>query len=360
MAVSASIKKLLFPFLRIAHVAVIESGHKANLLMRIYQNRRIVKEERREFDMPGGHPSQLMFDYLFKVNKNNTYAYISTALSSINQGAIPSCDKAFFKQMHIDTDNILTVCKADRWSIYGSIFDVEAIRQRYAPVDGIDYVFPTESIIDYLRQKLSLALPSEASVYLLYDKTSATLCIYQNDTLTYSSHFIFDEDEEELIEEDQTDVSDLLEDALDDGDIQEEIVELDSIGDDDDLNSIEDLNDFIASDDSLSFDTAQGMTEGAAGDMGDKTDDSFFDEEPESNLRRDMLLFSFIKNSITDFYKNENFESSFITHGVILDTHKGARGIGRFLKEELYIESTLHDIDLSEAVCDLSVLEAGE
>lgn len=359
MAVSAAIKRFLFPFLRIAYVGIAVSGQKAYLTTRIMQNRRVAKEEKREFDMPGGHPNQLMFDYLLKVQKSNTYAYTATALSSINQGAIPSCDKAFFRKMHIDTDNILTVCKENNWSIYGSLYDVEEIQRRYAPLEGIDYIFPTESIIDFLKERMRLQTDGGGAVaFLLYDKASATLSIYQNGLLTYSSHFIFDEDEEGLIEEDQADVSDLLEDALDENEIQEEIVELDNIGDGDDLDSIEDLNDFIASDDSLSFDA--GQMSAPVGDSGAKADDGFFDEEPQSNLRRDMLLFNFIKNSINDFYKNENFESSFITRAVIFDTHGGAKGIGRFLKEELYIESVVHDIDMSPTVCDLAVLEAGE
>ncbi|MGE4295617.1 MAG: hypothetical protein AB7E49_07950 [Campylobacterales bacterium] len=361
MAISATFKSLLFPFLRIAHVGIAVAGNKANLLTRTYQNRRVVKEERREFDMIGGHPSQMMFDYLQKVEKSHTYAYVATALSSINQGAIPSCDKAFFKKLHVDTENILTLCRDESWSIYGSLFDIEEILRNYEPVEGLDFVFPTESIVDHLRNKFSPQIaPGEAVAFLLYDRASATLCVYQGGVMSYSSHFVFDEDEEGLIEEDQTDVSDLLDDALDENDIQEEIVELDSIGDGDDLDSIEDLNDFIASDDSLNFDSAQtGDTASDAG-LSAKADDSFFDEEPQSNLRRDMLLFNFIKNSINDFYKNENFESSFITRSVIFDTHDGAKGIGRFLKEELYIESVLYDADMSLSVCELSVLEANE
>jgi hypothetical protein len=369
MNLSQSIKKALFPTLKIAYVGIAAEGGKAHLITRVLKNRKVIKEEKREFELPGGHPTSQMLDYLYRTNRQYTYTYTATLLSSINQGAVPSCDESFFHKLGIDTHNIVTVTKENRWSIYASELDIEEIQGRYEPIDGLDFIFPSEALIDFLHHKSTLRRnheKDEAFLYLLYEKSAATLVIYVGEILTYSSHFVFDEEEEELIEDESDDVSDLLEsDGLDEGDIQEEIVELDTIGDQDDLGGIEDLDDFIAGDDTFSLDDFEQSSEEAGPqegevDDGDLADDSFFEEDSESNLKRDMLLFNFIKNSVHDFYHNEHFESSFITHAEIYDTHGGGRGLGRFLKEELYIETATHELNLSEAICDLAISEAGE
>ena len=188
---------------------------------------------------------------------------------------------------------------------------------------------------------------------MLYDKTSATLAVYQNENLTYSSHFIFDEEEEEIVEDNSNGIFDLLDDSAEDAELGSDIVQLDDVSDD--FGSLEDLNNFIGSDDPMSLENAHAL---ALDDVDPAPKLTLGDDQPQTNMRRDMLLFNFIKNSFNDFYKNENYESSFIDQAIIFDTHNGAKSIGQYMSRELCIETAVFDIEMSETICNLALKEA--
>jgi hypothetical protein len=351
--VSGLFKKLLFPMLRVAYAGIFQSGKKANLLVRVYQNRKLIKEERREFETPNGVPSGAMFEYLQRLERRNAYVYAATGLANINQGALPSCDTKLFRKMHIDVDNISTVSIDDKWSIYASNFDLEEIRKKYEPIDGLDYVFPTEAIIDHVRRRTKIkADGSGAFAFLMYAKASATLAIYQNDLLMGSSHIIFDDDDNDEPDA-QNDMADFFDETLNDETLSADAADLNNISDD--FNSIEDLNDFIASDDPSSLDTLP-QTPPETAEIAPALD--FGDDAPQSNIRRDMLLFNFLKNSIAAFYKNNNFESAFIDSMAIFEESESAKSAVEFLKKELCIDAKIYRVDLGEIICEMAYEEA--
>jgi hypothetical protein len=353
-SVSGFFGRLLFPLLRVAYAGIYTSGKKANMLTRIYQNRKLVKEERREFEAPNGVPSGAMFEYLQKLERRCAFVYTATALSSINQGALPSCDPSFFRKMRIETDNISTVYIDDKWSIYASVFDLEEIQKKYAPIEGLDYVFPTEALIDYYRRQIKIEIEESAAfAFLLYAKNSATLAIYQNDAFMYSSHIIFDEEEENEEANAQNDMADFFDETLNDEAIEANAAELNNISDE--FNSIEDLNDFIASDDPSSLD-AQPQT--ASEEDRAAPELNLNDEAPRFNIRRDMLLFNFLKNSFNAYYKNEHFASAFIGAAAIFESFEGAKSAADFLKKELCIEATVYPIDIGATICKMAYDEA--
>ncbi|MDR0665222.1 MAG: hypothetical protein LBF86_06855 [Helicobacteraceae bacterium] len=351
---SGYIGRLLFPLLRVAYAGIYLSRKKASLHTRIYQNRKLIKEERREFEAPNGVPSRAMFEYLQKLEKRSAYVYVAAALASINQGALPSCDPKFFRKMRIETDNISTVYIDDKWSIYASVFDLEEMQKKYAPIDGLDYIFPTEAVIDYYRRKIKIENDkNDAIAFLLYAKSSSTLAIYQNDAIMYSSHIIFDEDDENEEANAQNDMADFFDETLSDETLTDNAAELSAAGDD--FGSIEDLNDFIASDDPSILDAP---SEPALSDDQEAPELDLDENAPRFNMRRDMLLFNFLKNSFTAYYKNENFASAFINFAAVFEGYEGAKSAMDFLKKELCIDAKIYPIDIDETVCKMAYDEA--
>lgn len=349
------IKKLIKPLLKVAYIGIANDGNKAHINTRYIKNEKVVKEEVMEFDLVGGRPSQQMIDYIEKVDRGSSYFYIAMILNSINQGSVPSTDLECFHKLGVDTSNISTITKDNKWTVYSSNYDIEEIERNFSDTAGVDFIFPTEAVIDYLREE-----GNENEAYLLYCNSSASLSIYNNNILTYSSHFIFGNDEEIISDGEDTEVSDLLEDMLVADDIFEEIVELDSINDD--FDTIEDLNEFVAEGDSLDFDASEPISETDSFSMPESAEPYGFLEEDEADgdLRRDMLLLEFVKNSINDFYKNDNLPSEFISKATIIDTHGVAKGVARFIKEELYIDAEVIEIDLAKTICDMAIEEAKE
>ncbi|MDR1911196.1 MAG: hypothetical protein LBQ52_02470 [Helicobacteraceae bacterium] len=347
----------LYSLLRIAFVGVSLNGKKANLTIRVYQNKRLIKEEKLEFEAPNGAPSAMMFEYLQKLEKRNAYVYIATILASINQGALPSCDSDFFHKMRIDTDNILTVNIDNRWSIYASVFDVEEIQRKYISIDGIDYIFPTEALIDFARRRMKISIDRRgAFAFLLYGKASATLAIYQDDLLVYSSHIIFDDDDSAETNP-QNDISDIFDDALTSDAIGDEAAQADAISDD--FNTIEDLDAYM---DSMTSSDSSDLNNAILPQIDENPLNApeldFNEDIQQSNIRRDMLLFNFLKNSFNVFYKNENYDSDFINHTAILEAREGAKSAAEFLRKELCIDATIYPIDVGATICDMAYEEA--
>ncbi|GHV03864.1 hypothetical protein AGMMS50229_03970 [Campylobacterota bacterium] len=348
------IDKIIFPFLRVAYTGIATCGKKSHITTRIYQNRKMVNEQKLEFDMPNGTPSQAMFDYLSKLVKRNNYVYLATALSSINQGAIPSANKDFFNHLGVDTENIIMLTQNDSWSIYASRYDIEEIADRYEPIDGLDFVFPIESLIDFLRLKMDITISQDSAIaFIVCDKASATISIYQNKMMIYSSHFIFDDDDEaESTTESPSAMNDIFDDMLSVNDINEEIQDLDAISDD--FNSIEDINDYMGAPD-------MGIDTSANNELGPdiSAPELDLDEgESQQDIRRNILLFNFVKNSFNAFYKNDYIESSFVSSATIFYSHSNPNSLSQFMNNELAIESTLIELSISETLCDLAMHEA--
>ena len=84
------------------------------------------------------------------------------------------------------------------------------------------------------------------------------------------------------------------------------------------------------------------------------------DAEEDVDMKKDLLLFNFMKNSLEEFYRNEHYDSRFITEAVVLDTYQGSKSLSKYLKDELFIDNRIEPIDLAEISCKLSYLESKE
>lgn len=332
------------------HIAMVLEGKYCEISTRVLKNGKVVSKETRKFELNGDALTEEAIVYLNRYEKNHAYCFLSTLLDTINQGAVSQCSEERLVHLDIDPKSTTRLCLNDSWTVYSNIYDLEEVQERFEAVGGVDYIFPMASVVDFLRRKD----PREGTVmYLLNNQYSAAMGIFRGDDLLYGAHFIFNETEEELEIEEGEDATDkMIEEGLDDE--MEEVVELDNINELDDLDQLEDLDNFSMDGEGAAFDDVEGF-EGEEMDLETPVGN---EEQDGLSLRKDLLLFEFMKNSLEEFYKNDRYEGEFVEECVIYDTYGGSGGLQKYLFEDLGINAAMMKVDLPEVVCDLSVREA--
>jgi len=352
-----SLKNILQSAFKHVHMGVVIEGKSCEIYTTIMKKDHLVKHEKRLFELKNDKLTNEITAYIKKYQDTYTYFYLATTLASINQGAIAGCDDETYHRMHIDTKNIVRVCIDGLWSVYSSQFDVDNTRLFFEPIGGLDYIFPMESVIHFLQHDLGR---EGTNLYILNNRSTATIAIFDGPQLLYSSHFIFAEDEEEelTLPQEEDEIDQLIDNEGEEGGDEsvEEIVELDNLGGDlDNLDQIEDLDNFVADADNLTFEDVDTLEE-------EEFDEDVAPEmEPrdETSIKRDLLLYNFVKNSIEDYYKNDYYHSKFLERAVVFDTLGGSHSLNKYLRDELMIEGEIKNHDLAQVISLMSVKETG-
>ncbi len=342
------VEQFLVTILKIGHISIYIEGSKFMVFTTIVQNRKIVHSEHRMFDVLGNNDSpKVMKDFFKSFYDRVKYAYVSTFIDSTNQGVVQGCTDTALHELGLDMNSLVKVCIKDRWMVYTNIYEIDRVQERYKAIYGVDYIFPMEAIIE---QKKPQDKENQTTLYMMNNQNSATLTIYKNNELLYSSHFLFDDKDDSLISPDDLDGSEKEEDPIDD-DADEDLDNLDmdeeGLDDLEDMDSsmddIEDLDDFVVEEDD---------------DSDIENDDGSDEIQSEQDLKKELLLFDFVDNSLRDYYKNPSYKSDFITEAFILDTCKCSVGLKKHIKEMFFLEPKILSLDLGESLCELSRLEA--
>lgn len=343
------LEKLLIKLFKIGHVSIYMENKKFFVYIRIIKNGKTIEDEHRVFDVEGESDSpKVMKEFFKKFYDKVKYAYVSTYIDSINQGAISGCGDGVFHELGLDMSSLVKICVEDKWSVYTNIYEIDKVQEKYKAIFGVDFIFPMEIMIQHLKPEDNV---DTAVLYMVNNRNSSTLTIYRHNELVYSSHFLFNDDDDSLVvadsEDDDLDESDNLlggddDDGLDDLDLGDD--SLDDLDSMDDLDNIDDLDDFVVDDD-----------EGDGLDSMDDDDDNVL--QSEQDLKKELLLFEFVDNSLNDYYKNPNYDSDFITEAIIYDTCKCSVGLKKHIKEVFFVEPKVLTIDLGETLCNLSQLE---
>lgn len=77
----------------------------------------------------------------------------------------------------------------------------------------------------------------------------------------------------------------------------------------------------------------------------------------EDEIKRDLVLFDFLKKSFNAYYKNNEYRSDFIVDVCIYETLEINSAIQHFIKETLAIDSKKETIKVGSMLCELSKSE---
>jgi hypothetical protein len=344
----------LDPFLKKVHIAIVYDAELFTVKVKIFQGSKKIKEELKLYEMEEEQLPRKMVIYLQKLQKNYGYCYISTFLSSINVGAIQGCSGEDFNSIGVDINNVVKVCVEERWTAYSSHYDIRLKEDIYEKIGGLDYIFPIELMMNQMIQNLNFQ-SNEPIVYLLQSSNSATLSIFNNQTLLYSTHFLFSKEDNLKDEGDLDEMNDLIESSEESVEELDEIVHLDD-EDNDLLDDIEDLDDIVVDEDNLELEDVNSVDDDADNILDDEGLDDYQDE---ISLKHDMMLFEFVKHALEDYYKDDKYQSEFLSKAVIFSTDKVERETLRnYLQNELLLACNLVQVDLASIMIELSLLES--
>ena len=258
--------------------------------------------------------SSQLLEFINFYTKESPYFYISFLDISPKQGALPTCEKNRLG-FYGDVSASEYKCHDNKWTYYTAKTDLYVMEKRYAKI-GVDFVFSPYSVLsNFFKDKISTTL----AMYLLVQDSFISLSVFDNGTLLYAEQLDMEtisEDADEIL----TSMDDEEEISLD----IEQSINLEDI--------MQDLADF--------------------GDIEDTTA-----EPHETSFNEDYQRFSLIQTSLSHFYNNEKYNSTFVEAVYIADAVGVSSDFKHYLEEEMFLNVYLRRIDINMEVCSLAQKE---
>ena len=276
---------------------------------------------------------------------NYNFTYIITMLNTSNQGAITGCGKEALQRFNIIAQDVNAICIDQKWQAFAYLEDINLAQNS---LDGmaVDYIISPFVVISFLIKELHI---TETTLYVLNQKESVSIAIFDASTLLFSAHLKSNKD---AVVETKEDIR-LDEDPIDSF-IQDEDDDMDFFEDDEEFEDMAlDVDDV---DTTINDDIKEKNI-----DNDDIEEKSKYEEakekESQYEIKRSMELLAHIKNSITEFYKSEIYESDFISKVVIATDEKLSTHVCEFIEDEILIDIELININLSQVLSKIAFEE---
>jgi len=325
-------------------VNIVQKRASTLVYIEMHSKKGIIQNADEEFDTLT--PNEKMIDFIESFTKESPFYYIAVLDMSHVQGALPTCDKKMLPYYE-DLSAAEYKCYEKRWTFYTLKNELYEIEKNYKAF-GVDFVFsPFVLLARFFQDKISKKL----ALYVLIQEGFVTIAVFEESQLLFGEHLDLQtgDDAEDIL------LSDTLDDDLD-IDIEDEGIDLESLGVDDgddgledfgdieDLDSLEDIDEFSDNKDIeeelLESDTALG-------------------ESSEEEFTEDYQRFSLIQTSIAHYYKDDKYESKFIENIYIADTIGVSSDLKRYLEEEMFFNVYIRQADITAEVCELTKEELG-
>ncbi|MDF1882831.1 hypothetical protein JHD49_02640 [Sulfurimonas sp. SAG-AH-194-C21] len=289
--------------------------------------------------------SHELLEFINSYTKESPYFYISFLDISVEQGALPTCDKnrlGFYRDVSASEYK----CHDKKWTYYTSKTDLYVIEKRYEKI-GIDFMFSPYSLLNhFFEDKISTVM----AMYILVQDSFISLAVFDKGELLYAEHLDMEttsEDEDEILSSmDEEDMDLDIEQSinLEDVDVDDVVEDLDDFGDIEDLDSIEDIDEFSNDKD-------------IEEELADAAEELAVEESHESSFNEDYQRFSLIQTSLSHFYNNEKYESAFVETVYIADGAGVSSDLKQYLEEEMFLNVYLRRTDICIEVCELAKRE---
>ena len=287
-----------------------------------------------------------IIDLVRGLSKDSPYYYISLLDTSLEQGALPTCEKQQLS-LYKDISTSEYKCVDENWCIYTSKTDLYAIERRYKAI-GLDFVFSPFSILNtFYQDKISKLY----AMFVLIEESRISVAIFENSKLIYGHYGELEsqeENEEILLEEDDIDDVDLGIDVGDGGidldslDVDDEIEDVEGFADIDDLDTLDDLDDFSQKD--LEEELDEEVEELAS----EENTQQNTKDTTEFHFNEDYQRFTLIQEALKHFYKDDRYESKFVENIYIADSVQVSADLKHYLEDEMFLNVYIRSIDMGE------------
>lgn len=331
---SLFIKKFL-PFFDIAIISVILEVKSCNVFVKIVKNNRVIKTEEKRFDINNVELSREVINYINSYQDKYKFTYIGTLLGSINQGAINGCKPEDFKRFGVRINDIEYVCVNNMFGVYGFGDDILVSKNKFNKTVGIDFIY---SPFIVLHQFFKKELTNETKLYVLCQKSYVALAIFKERRFIFGAYFSVDTTEDTFKEEG-------AKPSISSSETNKDSNSGDADGENEDLDELvffEDDEDVIS------------LDENDEAEISDSDEDA--DEGEISSIKsfqEGVDLHNYIKSSIEEFYKNDKYETEFLSDIVIADDCNLTDEVIKYLQDELMLNVKAKKIDTAKVTADI-------
>jgi hypothetical protein len=333
------------------YIAVYIEDTECNILVHVVKGGKVKATDTKKYFLEKGKFSDSMNKYLMKWQNSYNLVYISTLLSGINQGASESCTKNQLVKIGVPIENVESKCISNTWQTYADVEDIGYTKNLF-DFCGIDLMYNTFSLLHYnFKKELK-----DGVVYILYRKTSLSLAVFKNGSLSFSAYFLTHDEDENVFESAEEEVE-----SEDGGEITVTAEADDELMffEDEDLE-LDDLEDNLdEDDDDDDDDDSDDDKEKEKDDKDDSESSASEDDNNELNTIKSEKLFNLIKDSLDEYYKNSIYSSEFVNKIVFADTEGLADDVISYLNDELMIEVDRKEINIAEVLLNISKEEVG-
>ncbi len=331
-------------------VNIVIANSKTTVYIETLNKKNILNAEEVAFDTK--YLSSKMYEYILSFTKESPFFYISILDTSKAQGAIPTCSKQQVNSFQ-DLSSSEYKCYDNKWSYYTSKSDIYSIEKVYEKI-GVDFIFsPFVVLANFFKDKIQ----THMAMYILIEEESLSLSVFKNSELLYAEYLdiSLELDRNELLIED-ADLSDINLEEDDDSSIDLDSIDLDDIDSIDDIDELDDFGD-IENLDSIEEMNEFNDTKDIEEELAENEDQEDFPSPNSDGINEDYQRFVMIQASISDFYKNDKFDSEFIENGYIADSVGVSSDLKKYLEEEMFLNVYVRHIDLSAEVCEIAKME---
>ncbi len=360
--------KELFPT---ACVSVWMDFRSCVLKLELIKKNVTIFEEKKSFRAFGNEIPIEAQRLILGYQEKHRFCYVGTMFKGSNQGALPAYKKSDYKRFGVGgLEDINIIPLEEGWSFYAYGSDMVSTKSRYDKSGGIDFIFsPFFILYKFYENNFS----SKPKLYLLIQKSSVTITIFRDKKLLYSSFYILES------------ISQVIEHTQDkDGDEDGDIVGVDDENDLDGTENDQEAGEKSGDDDEDGEDTSQNLDElvsldeefediGELEELNDEDKIDEFQEESEqqseiqkgkkqeqkeseeigdslSELDRGMKIIDFVKLGMSEYYKNDLYESHFIEDVEIADSIGVSEDVLDYIKDELLLNINIKKIDIVDEI----------
>ena len=297
--------KFLKPFIKVCFVNLYFSKEKAILLIEVSKNGNVISKEKKEFEncfLSEGISTNLI-NYLQRMKNTYDFLYISILDTSSMQGSFSKGCPGYKDKFLIE--NVIYKESNNKffYTFLGNITKIKNVFKK----SGIDFILSPFLILD--KFKHNVYLDGKERVFILNSFGFIAIAIYNKNKLKFSSFFTLSTSS--IIEEDIN---------IDEDEEDENIIELDLIDDDNDL-----FNDEIDTEALLNAVEHENDMDGNGEDL-----DIF---------SRDLKMIEYLKNSISEYYKNELYDSDFVEEVVIYSDITLSQEVSQMIEDQLFLST---------------------
>lgn len=286
-----------------------------------------------------------MVEFIESYTRQTPYFYVSILDTSINQGALPTCDASRFSKFH-DMSECEYRCVERQWSYYTSKSDIRALERKYQKV-GLDFIFSPFTILShFFKDKIETTF----AMFVLVQANQITVSVFDHGSLLFAQNLDMQYVPEEsgLVNSYLDDDLELdLEDGIDLEGIDvdsEEMQLIDDFGDIEDLDSLEEIEEFSEQKDFEDISYKAPL----------ETPSSL---PTQGSFNEDYQRFTLVQFAIAEYYQDSRYESRFIENIYVADGVAMSTEFKRYLEEELFVNVYVRRCDISLELCEQAKLE---